>query len=305
MSNNLKLPHKRPGLILARNTSIMISSEWDSLILDLELKEVFCLSWLDRLERRFGRFAIKGLMSYVVGLNAFVYLMAYIAPEGVSKLVLIPELVMKGEVWRLVTFIFIPPETTILWIFFILYFYYLVGSSLEHEWGSFRFNIYYLIGIIGTAASAFITSGGATAVYLNLSLFLAFARLFPDFQLLLFFILPVKVKYLAWVDWAFIAYTVLTGDFPVKMAAVVSVINYFIFFGRDIITRTKSNRQAYYNRRRFNVNLPKDFTIHRCVVCGKTEKDDPKMDFRYCADCEGDYEYCMDHLHTHEHIKKG
>jgi len=245
-------------------------------------------------------------MTYIVGITGIVYALSYIDNSGfvIGKLMLIPELVLRGEVWRLVTYIFIPPSSSPMWILFVLYFYYMVGSALEHEWGSFRFNVFYLVGMIGTTIAVFITGYGATSLYLNLSLFLAFARIYPDYELLLFFVMPVKVKYLAMLDWAFILFTLLVGDMSTRFVTVVSIINYFLFFGRDILARTKSGRQVYDNRRRFRAELPRDFTIHKCTICGKTEKDDPNMDFRYCPECEGDYEYCMDHVRNHEHVKK-
>jgi membrane associated rhomboid family serine protease len=245
-------------------------------------------------------------MTYIVGITGIVYALSFLGKSGfiINKLMLIPELVLRGEVWRLITYIFIPPNTSPIWIIFVLYFYYMVGNALENEWGSFKFNIFYFTGMIGTTIAAFITGYGATALYLNLSLFLAFARIYPDFQLLLFFVIPVKIKYLAMLNWAYIIFTVLAGSMAARLIAIVSILNYFLFFGRDIIARTKSNRQVYNNRRRFQTELPKDFTIHKCTICGKTEKDDPYMDFRYCPECEGDYEYCMEHVRNHEHIKK-
>lgn len=264
------------------------------------------MKWIDKLERRLGKFAVKNLMTYIVGITGIVYALSYFDRSGfvIGKLMLIPRLVLRGEVWRLVTYIFIPPNSSMIWIIFILYFYYMVGSALEHEWGSFKFNIFYLVGMMGTTIAAFITGYGATSLYLNLSLFLAFARIYPDYELLLFFIIPVKVKYLAMFNWAYIIFIVLVGDMSTRLIAVVSILNYFLFFGRDILTRTKSSRQVYSNRRRFKAELPRDFTIHKCTICGKTEKNDPNMDFRYCPECEGDYEYCMDHVRNHEHIKK-
>lgn len=263
------------------------------------------MNWLNKLERKIGKFAVKGLMNYIVTANLIVFLVAYSDPNSVliSKLYLIPALVLEGEVWRLFSYIFIPPATSILWIFFILYFYFLVGSNLEHEWGSFRFNVYYFVGVLATTAAAFISGIGATALYLNLSLFLAFARIFPNFEILLFFVLPVKVKYLAWVNWFFIGFTVLTNPLPLKVAAIASVMNYFIFFGKDIVLSAKVSRQSYHNRQKFQTKVPQDVTIHKCTTCGITEKDNTAMHFRYCSTCEGDYEYCMDHLKTHEHIK--
>lgn len=265
------------------------------------------MNWLSKLEQKLGRFAIPNLMTYIVGLNGLIFILTYIDRTGsvLHYLMLIPSLVMQGEFWRLITYVFIPPNLSPIWIFFTLYFYYMIGNGLEQEWGSFRFNLYYLLGMIGTTLAAFITGGGATATYINLSLFLAFARIYPDFELLIFFVLPVKIKYLAWLNWAFIGFTILTAALPVKVTAIVAIINYFIFFGKEIQTGTVRRRQVYENRKRFESQIPKDFTIHKCVVCGKTEKDDPKLEFRYCAKCEGDYEYCMEHLQTHDHVVSG
>lgn len=265
------------------------------------------MNLLDKLERNFGRYAIRELMVYIIGINALVYFLSYAYPQSnaISKLWLDPHLIMKGEVWRLITYIFIPPTASVLWIFFILYFYYIVGTGLEHEWGSFKFNIYYFTGMIGTSMAAFIIGQGATALYLNLSLFLAFAYVYPDFEILLFFVLPVKVKYLAWLNWIFIAFTVLTAPWSAKAAAIVSVLNYFLFFGKDIVSSAKNNTSAYQRRRHFKSlsASPQKTTIHKCAICGMTENDDIKMEFRYCSQCEGDYEYCMSHLKTHAHVK--
>ncbi len=264
------------------------------------------MSWLDKLERRFGKFAIKGLMSYIIVLNVVVYILmlADTSNAFIGRLVLDPALVMNGEVWRLITYIFIPPTTSPFWIIFALYLYYIIGRALEQEWGSFRFNVYYFVGMLATTAAAFLFGISATPLYLNLSLFLAFAAIFPNYEFLLFFVLPMKVKYLAWFNWAYLGITVLFFPIWMKVAAAASVVNFFIFFGKDITTNTKTRRQVYHNRKRFLSDLPRDFTIHKCMVCGKTEKDDSKLEFRYCSTCEGDYEYCMEHLKAHEHIKK-
>jgi membrane associated rhomboid family serine protease len=265
---------------------------------------------LNKLERRLGRYAIRQLMVYIVGINALIYMLRYGMPQSdaVGRLWLDPRLVLQGEVWRLFTWIFIPPSASLLWIFFILYFYYMVGIGLEQAWGSFRFNVYYLTGMAVTILAAFITGEGTTAIYLNLSLFLAFAYIYPDYEILLFFLIPVKVKYLAWVNWAFIAFTVLTAPLSGKAAALVSVANYFLFFGREIIAGTRRRGATVQRKRAFAAKLQKGAdmrdTIHRCTVCGITETDDPQMDFRYCSTCEGNYEYCMGHLKSHEHVRR-
>lgn len=259
------------------------------------------MNWLDKLERKYGRFSIKNLMTYIISLNALVYMLTYVLKLPVDNLILYPELVLKGEVWRLITYIFIPPSASLFWIIFVLYFYYMIGNSLEHEWGSFKFNIYYFMGMLGTTIAAFISGSGTTATYLNLSLFLAFAYIYPNYEILLFFILPIKVKYLAWLNWIFIGFTIIFQPLPLKLAAIVSIINYFVFFGKDMVTGAKNRKYVYENRKRFKYSVPKNASIHKCTVCGITEKDNPNMEFRYCSKCEGDYEYCMEHLHNHQH----
>ncbi|OPJ58695.1 rhomboid family intramembrane serine protease [Clostridium oryzae] len=260
---------------------------------------------LDKLERRFGRYALRNIMLYIVTINLAVFALSYLYPEAnvEFRLMLIPSLVLKGEVWRLITFIFIPPSSSIIWILFSLYLYYLIGSSLEHEWGSFKFNLFYFIGIIATIAASFLTNSAATASFINMSLFLAFAYLFPNFEILLFFILPVKMKYLGLLDVAYIAYSIIFLPVPSKAAAVASVINCIIFFGPDIVSGMKTNGLSYFRRKKFSAKVTSRPYMHKCTVCGKTELDDPDMDFRYCSKCSGDHEYCMDHLYDHKHIE--
>jgi len=264
------------------------------------------MNLLDKLERKFGRIAIKNLMLYIVTANAAVFLLQMVDPEQTFylKLLLDPTAIMQGEVWRLITFIFIPPDSSPFWIVLVLYFSYMIGSSLEHEWGSFRFNTFYFMGMIGTIISAFIAGTAVGPTYLNMSLFLAFAKVYPDYEILLFFVLPVKVKYLAWLDWFYIALAVIFAPVSFKLAAIASVANYFVFFGKDIFFRSKTRRQSYFNRQQYRSQMPKKDYFHKCTVCGITENDNPDMDFRYCSTCEGRYEYCMDHLKNHEHILK-
>lgn len=263
------------------------------------------MNWINKLERKFGRYAIEKLINYIIGANVIVYILEYVAGYSISSLlVLDPDLVLQGQIWRLITYIFIPPNLDIIWIFFSLYFTYIVGTALEHEWGSFKLNLYYLMGMIGTTIAAFISGSSVSAVYLNLSLFLAFAKIYPDHELLIFFILPVKIKYLALLELIFIGYTVIVEPIPAKLAALASIINYVVFFGKDSIRRGKMNTKAYYNKKKFQSKIQPKSYIHKCTICGITEKDNPDMEFRYCSKCEGDYEYCMDHLRNHEHKTK-
>lgn len=263
------------------------------------------MSFLDKLERKFGKFAIKNLVIIIVALTSIVYLLGYTLNNDLaSKLALVPSLILKGEIWRLISFTIIPPSANPIFAVFALYMYYLIGEGLEQEWGSFKFNIYYFMGLIGTVLAAFISGSGETAFNLNMSLFLAFSYIYPDFEILLFFIIPVKVKYLGWISWAYFAFIMLFGTIPSKLAAIFALINFFLFFGKSIIKGVSNNKTVYNNRKTFKSQIPKVITRHRCTVCGKTEKDDPNLEFRYCSKCEGDYEYCMEHLSNHEHIKK-
>lgn len=261
---------------------------------------------LDRLERKFGKFAIKGLMTGIIGINLAVYLITmFTDTEGrlVNLLIMNPAKVMEGEIWRLITFIFIPPFAQLIWIIFTLYFYYLIGSGLEHEWGSFKFNVYYLVGMIGTVGAAFISGGEVTAVYLNLSLFLAFASVYPNYQILLFFILPIKIKYLAILNAAFLIWTFFSSGLTGKLAIAAAFANFLLFFGKEMVFRVTRKGTSYYSKKQFTSKIPKIETFHCCTVCGRTEKDDINLEFRYCSGCEGDYEYCMEHLKDHEHKK--
>ncbi|GAA0181588.1 hypothetical protein SH2C18_41020 [Clostridium sediminicola] len=218
------------------------------------------MNWLNKLERKYGRYAIKNLMMYIVGLNAFTFLLMFMVPGGssvVSKLALHPAYVLRGEVWRLVTFIFIPFTSNLIFIIFALYFYYLIGTTLEHQWGSFKFNMYYLIGMLGTIVASFVSNGWATNEYLNLSLFLAFAYLFPNFTVRLYFILPLKIKYLAYLTWGLFAIDLVSKPWSGKFAIIAAIINFFIFFGKDMYKDIKIKRQVYSNRKRFKSQMRK------------------------------------------------
>ena len=211
------------------------------------------MNWVRKLERNFSRYAIRDLMTYIVVINAVVYVLEMLVPQSnlFMKFYLNPSLVMRGEIWRLITFLFLPPTMHPIWTIFALYFYYLVGSNLENQWGSFRFNLYYLIGVICTIIASFIGKGTVTTEHLNLSLFLAFAYLFPNFEVLLFFFIPVKIKYIAYLNWAFIVFSLIFNPLPMKLAAIASVVNFFIFFWSDLFTNLKLRRQTYKNRKRF------------------------------------------------------
>ena len=263
---------------------------------------VIILKWLNKLEKKYGKHAIHGLMKYIVAANLAVFLLNVISPGLAENLMLIPEAVMAGQVWRIFTFILIPPATSAFWILFTLYFYYIIGMGLEQAWGSFKFNIYYLVGMIATIIVSLVGGSPATGTFINLTLFLAFASIYPNHEVLLFFILPVKMKYLAIFDAVLLAQQFIMGGVGIKLMILASLANYFIFFGKDFIELFKTKKKVKKNKERFKVIEMKDYVRHRCTVCGITERDDPNMEFRYCSKCSGHKEYCMNHLKNHEHI---
>ncbi len=263
---------------------------------------VMILKLLNKLEKKYGKYAIHGLMKYIVAANLAVFLLGVINPNLYGNLKLIPEAVMAGQVWRLFTFILIPPPASALWILFTLYFYYIIGMGLEQAWGSFKFNMYYLVGMIATIIVSLVGGSPATGTFINLTLFLAFASIYPNHEVLLFFILPVKMKYLALLDAVLLAQQFIMGGFEIKLMIIASLANYFIFFGKDFIELFKTKKTVKSNKQRFKVIEMKDYVRHRCTVCGMTERDDPNMEFRYCSKCSGHKEYCMNHLKNHEHI---
>lgn len=206
------------------------------------MEGVATMHWLDKLERKYGRFHIEGLMLYITATMLCIYIMDNFLPLSINIsdwIDLSRSQVLQGQVWRLVTFIFLPPASSPVFVLFALYFYYFIGTSLEEVWGSFQFNIYYLFGVIGTIIAGLITGYGDNT-YLNLSLFLAFAQLFPEHQVLLFFFIPIKIKYLAYLDWILFAWSFIVGSWTIRAAIVASLINFFLFFGPGMFRGLKN-----------------------------------------------------------------
>lgn len=213
------------------------------------------MNWLNKLERRFGRFCIENLMLYIVIGFAVVFALDFVLPYDVySMLAFVPSLVLKGQIWRIITFIFIPPDTSVVFFVLMLYFQYLIGSGLESEWGAFRFNVFYLFGIIGSLIAGIIT-GYATSYYLNLSLFIAFAALYPNFQVLLFMFIPIKIKWLAILDGLYLAFDLVFGSNIERAAIVASLINLLIFFAPTIISKIKLGSQVSRNRKNWKKQI--------------------------------------------------
>jgi len=388
------------------------------------------MKWFDKLERKFSRYAIHNLMYYIIGIYTLGFVINMFAPNVYDTyLALDVPMILKGQVWRIFTYIIQPPSSSIIFMVFTMYFYYLIGITLENIWGAFKFNMYYFSGVILHVIAAFILyfifgmNFNMTTHYINLALFMAFAVENGDVEVLLFFILPIKIKWLALLDGVIFAVTIVGGyaykliyllspDFYMALlsngivlhpvfatCALVSMINFIIFYiiSKKPRARTqtqKNYRKAYktaqkaqkkrqqeeeqrraymksqymqngapyngntqngapyggngqngapyngntqngapyngngqngapYNgntqngapygaaqndeqvRRRRAYSLVGGSAKHRCAVCGRTENDGEDLVFRYCSKCEGDREYCQDHLYTHVHVTSG
>ncbi len=258
------------------------------------------MTWLDQLEKRLRPFAVPNLTVALIVGQTIVWALALTKPEILGAIVLVPDLVFAGEVWRLITFVFYPPADSAIFAFFAWYLFYLMGSALEGEWGVTRYNIFLAIGYLATVAVSLLTPHAAqTNFYLLESVFLAFAYLYPNFELLLFFLLPVKVKWLALLAWIqfFLAFTF--GAWSTRLAISAAVLNLLLFFGRDLVMRIRAGRHRM--ERQARQLRQESEPVHRCVVCGVTDKSDPGMDFRYCSRCSDSPCYCGEHIRNHPH----
>lgn len=289
------------------------------------------MRWLDKMERKFGKYAIPNLMYYIIILYALGFVVQVVSPELYAQfLALDAAAIFRGEVWRVFTFIIQPPTGSFIFIFFSLYLYYMIGKMLEYQWGAFKFNMYFFSGLILHVAACLaiyaVTGSNLSygTMYLNMSLFFAFAALFPDVQFLLFFIIPIKCKYLGYANGLYFIITIVAGfvvpqgsptwfsllQFGIlampanSVAALVSFLNFIIFFfatRRNKFSAKEIRRRRTYEKK-VQVAAVKSGQ-HRCAVCGRTEKDGEDLEFRFCSKCRGNYEYCQDHLFVHEHRK--
>ncbi len=283
------------------------------------------MKFFQKLERKFGRYAIHNLMYYIMILYAIGILIQMILPGLYwNYLSLNAAAILRGQVWRIVTFIIYPPMgsmspigssagsmlSDLLFNAIALSLYYSLGTNLERTWGAFRFNVYFFMGILGHVLASLIGYLAfhqllfLTTTYLNLSLFFAFAAMYPDLQFLLFMVIPVKAKVLAVFDGLFFLYGFIVGGAAERCAIVLSLANFLIFF---LMTRNLSrySPKEVKRRRDFRTQtkiLPSGGVRHRCAVCGRTEKDGEDLEFRYCSKCAGGLEYCQDHLYTHQHV---
>ncbi|MDE5909165.1 MAG: hypothetical protein K2H52_10570 [Lachnospiraceae bacterium] len=270
-------------------------------------------------EKKFGKYAIKNLSLVLIICYVCGYVLELTAPAIFSYLYLNPYMILfHGQVWRLITWIIVPPSGLDFFTLLMLYFYYSLGTTLERTWGTYRYNVYIFSGILFTILGAFLLFGFGllrgeliwgnmsifSTYYVNMSIFLAFAATYPNMQILLFFFIPIRIKILGIIYGVLLVYEFLVGPVEMKFVIAASLMNFIVFFitGRGKVHMTP--RQAF-RRQEFRKEVKKTtrVTRHKCVVCGRTDETNPELEFRFCSKCDGNYEYCQDHLFTHTHVK--
>jgi len=256
------------------------------------------MNLLSSLEKRFGEWAIPHLTLYLIVIQA---VGAFLLITGYAKIEdfwLVGGLVRVGQWSRLFAFMMIPRTLSPYWLLFSFYVFYLIGSSLEQAWGIFRYNLFILTGYLLTVLASFLVpSSVITNTFFLGSVFLACATCFPNTEFSLFFILPVKAKWLGWATAVLYLFALFTSDLGTRFSILAAFLNYFIFFGGDFLRslKAKKRRKAYQAQREVDAAMP----IHRCVECGATDKNDPPLDFRYCSTCGKCF--CEHHISNHSH----
>lgn len=292
------------------------------------------MNWLNKLERKIGRYAIPNLIVWLIAAYTIGFMMYEVNPSAMAYLTLSPYHILHGQIWRIVTWVFMPTETNLIFLLIMALFYFQLGTSLERTWGTFRFNVYIFSGMIFTVIGAFLLYGvmyvmngsvisqmpelaatlsyslstGFSTNYINMSIFLAFAVMYPDMQVMLYFIIPIKMKWMAIVYGVLILYNFVMSGWAGKVSIAMSLLSFIIFF---LSTRNfkRYSPHEIHRRQQFKAQMREPrpgsgITKHKCAVCGRTELDDPSLEFRFCSKCEGNYEYCSDHLFTHQHIRR-
>lgn len=290
------------------------------------------MNFLDKLERKVGKYAIPNLSLYLILCYGCGYLLRLINGSFLNYLTLNPYMILHGQVWRIFTWILVPPESLSIFTIIMLYFYYSIGTSLERTWGTFYYNVYIFMGMIFTVIGSFVIlgispflfeteimllgkdmvyqqiSGWFSTYYINMSIFLAFAATFPNVQVLLMFILPIKVKWLGVLYGVFILIDFLGGGIMNKIIILTSLLNFVVFF---FLTRRRMGMhlspKQVKRRHDFNREVkkakPMSVAKHKCAICGRTSVEYPDLEFRFCSKCNGNYEYCQEHLFTHTHVQ--
>ena len=291
---------------------------------------------MKNLRNRFERFCyrnrdkgIPNLMLYITLGSALVYVMSMMDKSATLYYALCfnRTLILQGQVWRLFTYVFTYSAGNVLLTAITLFCYFTIGRAMENSWGTCKFNLFYLTGVLLMDVFCMIFGGNATVYYLNLSLFLGYATLYPESRFLLFYIIPVKAWIFAVIDLAITLYEVvgmtMAGLFPLSLFPLVAIANYFLFFGKDVanvfpLSWRANSRRAFKKKKTYGpktVPFPKAGSYeattatvkapynHKCTVCGRTDVSHPDLEFRYCSRCSGYHCYCQDHISSHTHVE--
>ena len=267
-------------------------------------------------------------MLYVSLGTALVYLMTMSTNNAIlyNLLCFDRTAILQGQVWRLISYPLTFYNSNVLLMAVALFCYYSLGRAIENVWGTLRFNLFYFSGVLMMDIWCMIFGGQASVSYLNLSLFLAYATMYPDAQFLLLFIIPVKAWIFALVDLALVIFGFVMYPFPYNFFAVISLANYFLFFGKDVMRvipmSWRANAQRLFKKGKktnttgpkviifpnagsyeASVATPKAPHTHRCTICGRTDVSNPELEFRYCSRCKGYHCYCEEHISNHNHIQ--
>ena len=241
------------------------------------------MSLIVTLEQKFGRFAIPNLVRFIATLQFLNWFLIKWNPGFFSKLAFVPELILQGELWRLVSYIVLPGGQDIIWLLTIP-FLWMINDGLEQAWGSFRLNLYVFFGMFCIALGGVVSPEPSTGWVLWATLLFAFAVYFPDQEILLFFILPIKIKWLAFIGAAGVGFAFMGNDWSMRIHIFFSLLNFLITFTPGFIRQWKHRGEVMSRRQRFESESKRDEAyFHKCNVCGKTEIDDPTLDFRITA----------------------
>lgn len=277
------------------------------------------MGFLNKMERKFGKYAIQNLTFWLIGAWVLGFIIQITMPDVQKLLLLEPRMILQGQVWRIVSWLLIPPPVNILFLIFFLSCYYFIGISIEQAIGTFRYNVYLIGGILCSILGAFFLYGfyyflkGVSVAgigyyfstqYITMSLFMAFAVIYPNIEFRLYFLIPIKAKWMGIVDAVWMAFMFFASNAAGRMAILASLMNFLIFFASTrnyhrVSPKEIHRKQVYRQQMRQAQNI----TRHKCAICGRTEQDGADLEFRFCSKCDGNYEYCQDHLFTHQHVK--
>lgn len=285
---------------------------------------------ISKFEKKFGKYAIPNLTTILIALSALGFVLQMTAPGILAYLSLDAYAILHGQIWRLVTWIIIPPRWSNIFVtVLMLYFYWSIGTTLERVWGTYRYNIYIFSGLLFTVLGSFITlavsyfmygeigvgiySIGAflfSTNYIMMSIFLAFAATFPEHPVLLMYVIPVKVKWLGIADALILIWEFIVGaeafSLSLRAAILFSMLNFIVFFftnRRRFVRSPKQMKRQHEFKREVNRGTRAAVTKHKCAICGRTDESNPELEFRFCSKCNGNYEYCQDHLFSHKHVE--